>query len=52
MHVSETTHSRRAVMEPLYAVVSVRTSGDYKREFIREFERFYRERSSDMSRNS
>jgi hypothetical protein len=30
-------------MEPLEAVISVRFSGSYKREFIREFERFRQE---------
>jgi hypothetical protein len=35
--VSETTHPRRAVVEPLEAVTSVRFSGSYKRELIRAF---------------
>jgi hypothetical protein len=35
--VSEATHSRRIVMEPLEAVISMRFSGSYRREFIREF---------------
>jgi hypothetical protein len=36
-------------MEPLEAAISVRFSGSYKREFIREFERFFIEiRQTDV----
>jgi hypothetical protein len=42
MHVSETTHKLRAVVEPLEAVISIQFSRSYKRELIGEFIRFVR----------
>jgi hypothetical protein len=37
MNVSETTHSRRAVMELSEQAISIRFSLSYKMEFIRQF---------------
>jgi hypothetical protein len=42
VHVSETPDSWKPVVEPLEAVISIRFSRSYKREFIREFEGFER----------
>jgi hypothetical protein len=54
MRLVATVHVRfrdKAVVEPLETVIFTWFSGSYKNEFIREFERFFIEHSSDRSRS-